>query len=425
MKRTVQKISFTPPMPKALRVAAYARVSSGKDAMLHSLSAQVDYYSTYIRHHAGWEYIGVYADEARTGTKDSRENFQRLLADCRAGKIDRVITKSVSRFARNTVTLLETVRELKELGVSIYFDEQNIDTSTADGELMLTILAGFAEEESLSASENQKWRVRMNFEYGKPWRYFMLGYRNKDGKLTVIPEEAEIVKSIFTYYLAGDGITAIMKKLNESGFSTQSGFVFHKSAIGRILRNYAYKGNLLLQTKFRENHLTKKTLLNNGELPKYHASDTHDPIIPMETFEAVQVEIERRKAKYAPKKPQLKYSLSGKITCAICGKRYRRKVTATGPVWICSTYNTYGKGKCPSKAIPEKTLIGTTAEVADIAEITAITAEIDNTLAFFLTSGETAVKRWRDRSRSESWTVEMRRTAGQKTRERNKKNAES
>ena len=183
MARTVQKITFAPQIPKALRVAAYARVSSGKDAMLHSLSAQVDFYSTYIRHHPGWEYVGVYADEAKTGTKDSRENFQRLLADCRAGIIDRVLTKSVSRFARNTVTLLETVRELKSLGISVYFEEQNIDTATADGELMLTILAGFAEEESLSASENQKWRVRRNFEGGKPWRYFMLGYRNQDGKL--------------------------------------------------------------------------------------------------------------------------------------------------------------------------------------------------------------------------------------------------
>ncbi|NLD33011.1 MAG: recombinase family protein, partial [Trichococcus flocculiformis] len=286
MARTVQKITFAPQIPKALRVAAYARVSSGKDAMLHSLAAQVDFYSTYIRHHPGWEYVGVYADEAKTGTKDSRENFQRLLADCRAGIIDRVLTKSVSRFARNTVTLLETVRELKSLGISVYFEEQNIDTATADGELLLTILAGFAEEESLSASENQKWRVRRNFEGGKPWRYFMLGYRNQDGKLSVIPEEAEIVRTIFADYLAGDGITAIIKRLNESGYSTQSGHVFHKSAVERILRTYAYTGNLLLQTKFRDNHLTKKTLKNNGELPKFHAAETHESIISMETFEA-------------------------------------------------------------------------------------------------------------------------------------------
>lgn len=141
MPRTVTQIQFPTPIPKARRVAAYARVSSDKDTMLHSLAAQVDYYSTYIRHHPGWAYVGVYADEAKTGTRDSRENFQRMLADCRAGKIDHIITKSVSRFSRNTVTLLETIRELKGLGISVYFEEQSIDTSTADGELMLSILA--------------------------------------------------------------------------------------------------------------------------------------------------------------------------------------------------------------------------------------------------------------------------------------------
>lgn len=160
MPRTVEQIQFTPRMPKALRVAAYARVSCGKDAMLHSLAAQVDHYSTYIRHHPSWEYVGVYADEAKTGTKDSRENFQRMLVDCRMGKIDHIITKSISRFSRNTVTLLETVRELRGLGISVYFEEQSIDTTTADGELMLSILASYAQEESLSASENQKWRVK-------------------------------------------------------------------------------------------------------------------------------------------------------------------------------------------------------------------------------------------------------------------------
>ena len=154
--RTIEQVRFTPSIPRPERVAAYARVSSGKEAMLHSLSAQVDYYSTYIRHHPGWEYVGVYTDEAKTGTKDSRENFQRLLADCRGGKIDHVITKSVSRFARNTVTLLETVRELKNMGISVYFEEQNIDTGTADGEVMLSILASYAQEESLSTSENMK-----------------------------------------------------------------------------------------------------------------------------------------------------------------------------------------------------------------------------------------------------------------------------
>lgn len=425
MSRTVEKIQFAPQMPKALRVAAYARVSSGKDAMLHSLAAQVDYYSTYIRHHPGWEYVGVYADEAKTGTKDSRENFQRMLADCRAGRIDHIITKSISRFSRNTVTLLETVRELKELGISVYFEEQSIDTATADGELMLSVLASYAQEESLSASENQKWRVKRNFEEGIPWRFFMLGYRRENGRLAVIPEEAEIVRSIFDDYLSGKGVTAITKRLNKSGYVTQNGGVFHKSAVERILRNYTYTGNLLLQTKFRENHLTKVTRKNCGELPRYHAADTHEAIISLETFKAVQAEIQRRKEKYAPGKPQKISPFSGLITCANCGKHYRRKTTATGPVWICSTYNAYGKAYCPSKAIPEEKLMQAAAQVGRMGKMTAITANNNNLLEFTLADGTNAVQRWQDRSRAESWTAEMRRAAGKKTRERNQRHAES
>lgn len=425
MLRIVEEIHFSPRLPKSLRVAAYARVSSGKDAMLHSLAAQVDHYSTYIRHHAGGEYVGVYADEAKTGTKDSRENFQRLLADCRAGAIDHIITKSISRFSRNTVTLLETVRELKDLGISVYFEEQSIDTATADGELMLSILASYAQEESLSASENQKWRVKRNFEEGIPWRFFMLGYRRENGSLAIVPEEAEIVRSIFADYLAGKGVTVITKRLNESGYSTQSGCVFHKSAVERILRNYAYTGNLLLQTKFRENHLTKVTRKNQGELPRYHAADTHEAIIPPEIFDAVQSEIQRRKEKYASTKPRQTSPFTSLITCAICGKHYRRKTTATGPVWICPTYNTYGKSYCPSKAIPEEKLMQTAALVEATGEITAITAHNDNHLEFTLKDGTTAVKQWKDRSRAESWTAEMRKTAGVKTRERKECHAES
>ncbi len=425
MPRTVEQIQFPPQIPKTLRVAAYARVSSGKDAMLHSLAAQVDYYSTYIRHHQGWEYVGVYADEAKTGTKDTRENFQRMLADCRGDAIDHIITKSISRFSRNTVTLLETVRELKDLGISVYFEEQSIDTSTADGELMLSILASYAQEESLSASENQKWRVRRNFEEGIPWRFFMLGYRRENGNLAIIPEEAEIVRSIFDDYLAGKGVTAITKRLNESGCATQSGCVFHKSAVERILRNYAYTGNLLLQTKYRENHLTKVTRKNQGELPRYHAANTHEAIISLETFNAVQEEIQRRNEKYAPTKPRQTSPFTGLITCAICGKHYRRKTTATGPVWICSTYNSYGKAYCPSKAIPEDKLVQTAALVGATGEITAITAHNDNLLEFTLKDGTSAIKRWQDRSRAESWTEEMRKTAGRKTRERKEHHAES
>lgn len=423
MERVVQKVKFPPIQPKLKRVAAYARVSSGKDAMLHSLAAQVEYYSNYIRRHPGWEYVGVYADEAKTGTKDSREQFQQLLADCKEGKIDHILTKSISRMARNTVTLLETVRELKAMGITVYFEEQNIDTGTDDGELMLSILASYAQEESLSASENQKWRVRQNFENGQPWRGFMLGYRYKDGQYIVVPEEAEIVRSIYADFLNGKGVTAIMKRLNKEGILTQQGFTWHKSAITRVLKNYSYTGNLLLQTKYRENHLTKRTLVNHGQLPQYHATNTHEPIIDINTYNAVQLEMYRRAQKYGKQQTSGKYPFSGMITCALCGKHYRRKVTATGPVWICSTYNTLGKAACPSKAIPESTLMEIAAMVSATGEITAVTAHNNNTLEFTLADGTVTVKQWQDRSRAASWTAEMRATAREKSRERNLKYA--
>lgn len=412
-------------MPKAKRVAAYARVSSGKDAMLHSLSAQVSYYSKLIQNHGGWEYSGVYADEALTGTKDNRENFQRLLTDCRNGKVDMILTKSVSRFARNTLTLLETVRELKNLGVDVYFEEQNIHSASSDGELMLTILASYAQEESLSASENQKWRVRQQFQNGKPWRGFMMGYRYDGDKYIIVPEEAEVVRSIFRDYLDGKGVAAIMKRLNEEGVLTQQGFTWHQSAVSRILRNYAYTGNLLLQTKFRENHLTKRTLVNHGELPQYHAENTHEPIIDIGTYNLVQMEMEKRAKRFSKPQTKTEYPFTGLITCAGCGKHYRRKVTKTVPIWICATYNTLGKKACPSKAIPEPTLMALAAEIDDFSKITTITADKDNTLIFSLENGETIVKRWKDRSRSESWTPEMRAAVGKKTKERSKQNGNS
>ena len=426
MERIVTQTRFAKTkLPRAKRVAAYARVSSGKDAMLHSLSAQVSYYSNFIQNHGGWEYAGVYADEALTGTKDNRENFQRLLADCRNGKIDMILTKSVSRFARNTLTLLETVRELKSLGVDVYFEEQNIHTASSEGELMLTIIASYAQEESLSASENQKWRVRQQFQNGKPWRGFMMGYRYDGEKYVIVPEEAEVVRSIFRDYLDGKGIAAIMKRLNEEGILTQQGCTWHQSAVSRILRNYAYTGNLLLQTKFRENHLTKRTLVNHGELPQYHAENTHEPIIDIGTYNLVQLEMARRAERFAKPQTKAKYPFTGLITCAGCGKHYRRKVTKTGPVWICTTYNTLGKKACPSKAIPEPTLMALAAEIDDFSKITAITADKDNTLVFSLVNGETIVKQWKDRSRSESWTPEMRAAVGKKTKERSKQNGNS
>lgn len=320
-------------------------------------------------------------------------------------------------------TLLETVRDLKALGIDVFFEEQSIHTLSADGELMLSILASYAQEESLSASENQKWRVRKNFEEGKPWNGTLLGYRYRNGVYVIEPDEAETVRRIFREYLSGKGIVSIANDLNADGVRTRYENACSKGGVSRILHNYAYSGNLLLQKTFRENHLTKKTVVNEGQLPMYHAEGTHEAIISLEDYQAVQAEIAKRAKKYAPvgKFFTGRYPFSSLITCAHCGKHYRRKITATGPVWICSTYNYQGRAACPSKQIPEPTLTAMTADL-DIGDLTEIIAEDGNTLVFRFKDGRKAVKRWHDRSRAKSWTPEMKEAARQKAIERNKRN---
>ena len=419
MDRAVTKIEKkkAPAVPLT-RVAAYSRVSTGKDAMLHSLTAQISYYSDYIQRHPGWLFCGVFSDEATTGTKENRAGFQDLLRECRAGNIDLVITKSISRFARNTVVLLETVRELKELGIDVYFEEQNIHTISPDGELMITILASYAQEESLSASENQKWRVQKCFEAGIPYDHTLLGYRFKDDHYEIEPEEAETVRRIYEMYLSGKGIQAIANELNREGVPTRFGLTsWYIVSVQRILRNYTYTGNLLLQKTFRENHLTKKKLINIGQLPSYQVSNSHEPIISMEMFETVQEEIRRRAEKHRPNSRERKtYPFSGLIVCGCCGERYRRKTTHSGPIWICKTYNTLGKAACPSKAIPEPILEDLVSDVA-LDELTALRVESGNRLMFCHKDGTESVKQWKDRSRAESWTPEMRAVASMRTKQ--------
>ena len=433
MSGRITTVSKPPKLERKKRVAAYARVSSGKDAMLHSLSAQVSHYSDLIQRNGDWLYAGVYADEAKTGTKDSRADFQRLIADCRAEKIDMVITKSISRFARNTVTLLQTVRDFKAWEVDIFFEEQNIHTMSADGELMLTILASYAQEESRSASENQKWRIKRNFEEGMPWNGAMLGYRLKDGRYEIVPMEAELVRRIYTEYLAGDGYLSIAKRLTEEGIPSRFGGKWNQSVISKMLSNYTYTGNLLLQKTFRENHITKKTVINHGELPKYHAEDTHEAIIDMETFRAVQTEKARRADRFHKKTtPKKSYPFSGLLVCDNCGKNYRRKTTKAGIVWVCGTFNTLGKSACASKQIPETTLQQVTADVLGIKAFTReqlysrvrhIRVCNGNILIFCFKDGSEVTRTWKDRSRSESWTDEMRDAARRKILERSKHNA--
>lgn len=221
--KKVTKLPSEAKLVQKLRVAAYARVSTGKDAMLHSLTAQIDYYKTKIRANPEWIFAGVYVDEAKTGTKETREGLGQLISDCRDGKIDMVLTKSISRFARNTVTLLQIVRMCKEWEVDIFFEEQSIHTMSGDGELLLGILASYAQEESRCASENQKWRIKRNFAAGMPWNGALLGYRIRDGRYEIVPEEAEIVRRIYAEYLEGFGYHAIVRHLRGGWCSLTAG----------------------------------------------------------------------------------------------------------------------------------------------------------------------------------------------------------
>lgn len=426
MERTVLKVDLPiPAQPKAKRVSAYARVSSGKDTMLQSLSAQISYYNQFIQNHNGWQFAGVYADEAKTGTKDSRENFRRMIDDCRAGEIDMIVTKSISRFARNTVTLLETVRELKTLGIDVYFEEQNIHSMSSDGELMLTILASYAQEESLSASENQKWRIQKQFEQGILPMFCkrIYGYqRTKDFGFEIVPGEAVTVKEIFERCVAGWGVQKIRNELNARGILTECGQRWSEKKVRYLLSNERYIGNLLLQKYYVTDHLSKKHKKNRGERPQYFVENNHAPIISKELFDAAQVELQRRAEKHYKGMPRSKYPFTGMLQCENCKSNYKRKVTAARVVWICGTFNKEGKAACASKQIPEETLIQETAAVLGIDEFDAIVfrerirrivVANGNRLIFHFADKTQQVRVWKDRSRSESWNTEMRENARQ------------
>lgn len=430
MARIIRKLNPALPMPpRLLNVAAYARVSLDKDSMLHSLSAQVSHYSSHIQKHLGWRYAGVYADKALTGTKAERPEFQRLLADCRAGKIDMVITKSISRFARNTVTLLETVRELKALGVDVYFEEQNIHSISGAGELMLSILASYAQEESRSVSENCKWRIRKRFEAGElvNWR-FMYGYRIARGCIEIVPEQAEVVRSIFKDFLHGIGTAEIAKRLRADNVPCYRGGVWTPKRVLDLLKNEKYAGNALLQKKYVADHLSKTEKLNHGQLPKYYAEGTHPPIItPGESQQALAL-IERNRLANGISRTAPEYSaFTSKIVCGQCGKAFHRKTTLGKVSWQCATYLRLGKAHCHAKQIPEDTLMAVTISVLGLQDfdeaifkecIREIRVPAFNQLTYVFDDGTEEACVWQDKSRRDSWDFSMRLQAAEHARRR-------
>lgn len=424
----INKVNTVKKLPKKLRVCAYARVSTGKDAMLDSLANQVSYYSKFIQSKKEWLYVGVYSDEAISGTKSSRPGFQKMLTDSQNGKIDLIITKSISRFARNTVTLLETVRELKSIGVGVYFEEQRIHTLSKEGELMLTILASYAQEEARSVSDNMKWRVRKNFAEGIPYKLIILGYRLTNGKITIVPEEAEVVKLIYKKYLEGKGLLTIAKELNQMNILTRFGNKFTHNSIRLILTNITYTGDLLLQKKYRNNYLEKKTTWNKGELPQYYVEDSHEPIIDKKTFAMVQEMIKAN----AKKRPiSLKTNdcfYKGMVKCGHCGRAYLKKTTIQGrhAIWRCSNYIMNGKGVCSNPGVIDDEIIRLAKMTLGLEEISKevflkeikeIIVNENKTLTFRFYSGKEATYPFSDYSRKDSWTPEMK----QKARERSLK----
>ena len=295
----MKKINVLEPKQPTLkprkRVAAYARVSMETERLKHSLSAQVSYYSALIQKNPEWIYAGVYADDAISGTgTEKRSEFNRLIADCDAGLVNIVLVKSISRFARNTVDLLNTVRHLKDIGVDVWFEDEGIHSLDGDGELMLTILASFAQEESRSISENCKWGIRKQYERGEGRGCKIYGYRAKKGQLVIQEDEAAVVRRIFQLFLAGDSCYVISKKLEAEGVRSYAGKRLCGEVIAGMIRQEKYTGCTLGQKFFAENHVTHKPVRNNGELPMYFIEETHPAIISMETFQAAQQEFAQR-----------------------------------------------------------------------------------------------------------------------------------
>ena len=412
------------------RVCAYARVSGDRDEAFHSLSAQVSYYQKIIADHPDWEFVEVFSDRGITGTKENREGFQAMLTACREGKVDIVLAKSITRFARNTVILLETIRELKRYGISVHFEEEHIDTLSSKGELMISILAARAQEESRSASENQLWRIKKSYEKGIPVTGNCLGYRMVDHQFLIDEEEEQLVLRIFSMYLSGKGFTTIAKTLSNEGIKTPTGLdKWSAQTVRNILMNEKYCGDLVLQKKYHSDYLSKKTLVNKGEKPKYKVTDAHDPIIDRDTFIATQNEIRRRDNEYGPKKPRQHYLFSGLIKCGKCHNQYLHIISAPHtkyekPNWICGCAREYGKTGCDSTwRIPEAILIQKTCEALEandfdeaflresIEEIVAISK---SELAFHFKDGRVKIIEWHHRSRRESWTPEMKEKARQK-----------
>ncbi len=354
MNSNVTIIPASERKPDILRVAAYCRVSSDSTDQLHSYASQIRKYTEEIGQHADWKLVDIYADEAVSGTKtDKREDFNRLLADCRKGKIDRVLVKSISRFSRNTKDCLAALRELMRLGVTVQFEKENIDTGTLTTELMVSVSGSLAQQESISISQNIRQGYRRRMERGefitnKP----PYGYRNAgEGRLEIVPEEAEVIRWVFESYLSGCSPARIAAEMNRRGVKKKYGqSIWRKQAVVDWLTNEKYMGDTLCQKTFKTG-FPFTAVKNHGELDQYYIENCVPPIISREMFKKVQERLKQRKVRMSE---PVKFPLSRKIVCGHCGATFYRNTSQSNPiVWLCSKHKD-SRGDCPVKPIWER-----------------------------------------------------------------------
>ena len=353
---TVIQPTLTEEKTAKIRCAAYCRVSSDSEDQLNSFMAQTRYYSQLFEDSEAEELIDIYADEGITGTReDKRGEFKRMMKDCRRGKIDRIYTKSISRFARNTKDCLKNVRELKSLGITIFFEKENIDTAKMTDEMMITIMGGLAQEESTSISQNLRWGIKKRMENGdfNP-ASLPFGYRRKNKTVVINKTEADIVREIFDKYLCGVGMESIADELNRKHIDKNNkGFIWCKNTIKYLLKNEKYTGKSIFRKFYTTESFPFKQRKNNGELEQYLVENTMPIIISEEKFNKVQKLIKGRKINCEIE--NISYILSGKMKCKSCGSAYRRKKINGDINWVCTKHNLNAKD-CPQKAILQSTI---------------------------------------------------------------------
>ena len=358
--RRITKIENETRKSRKIRVAAYCRVSTDSSEQLVSLEAQKQHYRTFIKKNPEWIFAGLYYDEGITGTKkDKRPALLRMIEDCENGKIDLIVTKSISRFARNTTDCLELVRKLAEIGVYIFFERENINTKDMEGELMLTILSSFAEEESVSISQNTKWSVQKRFRNGTfIIGYPPYGYANVEGRMVIVPDEAEVVKQMFESFLSGMSTSAIAEDLKRRNVKTKRNGEWRARTVNAVLKNEKYTGDVIYQKTWTDDSFVRRN--NNGDADQFIVRDHHEAIISREEFEAVQSLMETRFSEkggvWGTDKYSRRYALSGRVICGECGGVFKRQIRkrADGQfiTWSC-TKHIEDKNFCHMKPVTQ------------------------------------------------------------------------